>query len=225
MDLTGIIKTTLESQPEEEPRRYIGASSIGKACNRSIWYAFSGVRGQVVPASLRITFDVGKYLEGMLSDYVELSGIRIERPNEANNYLFVQDEEVPIFQGHMDAVIYFGDTPSAVLEIKTAKHSSFQHFKKHGLKDWSPSYYAQLQAYMGMGGFSRAVILVLDKDTSELHHEWIIYDDIFYHELRMKALAISTIGEPPEKINKSPFYFICSRCQFKNICHFTGEAS
>lgn len=217
MDLVKIINEVIQNKAPDEARRYIGASSIGRACNREIWYSFNGVIGTSFDPDLKRTFEVGKRLETMLLDYIDMTDIVIERPNKVNKYLFVQDAEAPIFQGHMDAIIYT-DT-ACVLEIKTAKSSSFQKFVNHGLKQWSPSYYAQMQAYMGMGGYLDAVILVMNKDNSDLHHEWISFDEIMYHELRLRALAISSIGEPPERINKNPVYFVCNRCQFKSICH------
>ena len=97
--------------------------------------------------------------------------------------------------------------------------ASLQKFQKHGLRLWSDAYWAQIHSYMGMSGYKRAVLLAMNKDTSELHHEWVDFDLAFYKELRMKALAISTIGEPPERINRSAYYYLCQNCQYKGICH------
>lgn len=201
----------------DEARRYIGASSIGKPCSREIWYGFHGVRGNLSSPELRRTFEIGKRLEGMVVDYIYKSDWTLERPSEKNNFLAVKDDEVSLFRGHMDGIIK--KPMQAVLEIKTAKDSSYKRFVKHGLKVWSEVYYAQIQAYMGMSDIELGVVVALNKETSEIHHEWVKYDDVFYHELRMKALAISSVGEPPEKINKSPLYYLCNRCQFKVTCH------
>ncbi len=215
MELVKIINDALLNHIEDERRKYIGASQIGRPCGRETWYRYQGIDGAPISAALRTTFEIGHRLEAMLLDYIELSGIDVERPSESNNYLFCEDAEIKVFQGHMDAIL----NQSYVLDIKTAKHSSFNQFKSLGLKGWSPAYYAQMQAYMGMTGLKEAVLLAIDKDTSQLHEEWLDYDDYEYSQLRMRALAISTLDEPPARINKSPLYYVCQRCQFKAICH------
>ncbi len=218
MDISAIITKTIAESPQDAPRHYIGASSIGKQCSRAIWYSFIGAEQTNPSPSLRTTFEIGKRLEGLLLDYMEEAGLNLIRPNHNNNQLFMQDKDVLIFQGHCDAVLFIGNEPN-VVEIKTANTASFSRFKNHGLREWNETYYAQLQSYLGMSGYKRGVLLAIDKNTSELHHEWVDYDDIFYHELKMKALAISVIGEPPEKINKNPIYFLCNMCNYRRTCH------
>ncbi len=219
MDLTAKINEAIANKPPDELRRYIGASSIGRPCNREIWYGFNGFVGSNHPFHLKKIFDVGKQLESLLIEYVRLAGLLVATPIIENNYLFVQDKEIPIFQGHLDGILLVPHEGPVVLEIKTAKSSSFEKFKKHGLQRWSDGYYSQVQAYMGMSTYKRAVILAMNKDTSELHHEWLSFDESYYRELRMKALAISTIDTPPERINKNASYFLCQNCQYKGICH------
>lgn len=219
MDLVKLINDAIAKQNADEPRPYIGASSIGRPCARETWYSFKGIEGKKTPSNAQTTFDIGKRLETLLLDYVDLAGIIIVRAEKDNNFLFYQDNELPIFQGHLDAIILLPNEKPIVLEIKTAKNSSFMKFKKVGLFDWSPGYYAQMQSYMGMTGYTRAAILVINKDTSELHHEWIDFDLSFYESLREKARLISMCKSPPPRINKNPTYFICNRCSFKEVCH------
>lgn len=214
MDLTTIITKAIHDTPSDVPRRYIGASSIGRPCERSIWYGFNGEMGEAVPAGLRTSFDIGKRLELLMLDYVEQAGIAVNRAPHR-----LHDLELPIFQGTPDAIITLLDDKPVVLEIKTAKSSSFNRFKNHGLIAWAETYYAQLQAYMGMGGYERGVLLAINKDSSELHHEWVDFDEIFYQELKVKARRIAEATEAPDKINRSPLYFVCRSCPFKVVCH------
>ncbi len=219
MDISAlIIKTIAETQPDE-PRRYIGASGIGKMCARAIWYGFVGAEQQPVTPRLRTSFDIGKRLEGLILDYMEMAGLRVVRPTMENNRLFYQDSEVPLFQGHADAVLIIPGGECAIIEIKTAKSSSFAQFKSRGLRKWNETYFAQIQSYMGMSGYKRGVLVAINKDSSEIHHEWVEYDDIYYHELRCKAAVISVCEEPPEKINRSPLFMVCNMCPYKRICH------
>lgn len=219
MDISALITKTIADSPPDEPRRYIGASSIGRKCLRSIWYGFMGEEGEPHPPKTKISFAIGKRLEGLLLDYMEQAGLSIIRPCKENKFLLYQDKEIPLFRGHADALMLPKDEGAVVVEIKTAKSSSFAQFKGRGLRIWQEAYFAQLQAYMGMSGYKRGLMLAVNKDASELHHEWVDYDDIYYHELRAKASVISKCTEPPERINKSPLFIVCSMCNYKRICH------
>ncbi len=221
MDLSNLILQAIEKRDRDPHRPYVGASSIGSPCSRAIWYSYHGAPSKDFSPTTHATFDVGKKLEDLIISYVELAGLQVIRPHEMNHYLFCCDSEVPKFQGHADALLVV-DGEEVVLEIKTAKNSRFQAFKKKGLKSWSPEYYAQIQSYIGMKGLQRGVVLAINKDTSELHHEWISFDSYLYNELRAKAQAIIDAEEPPERINKSPMYIVCSRCNYKETCFF-GE--
>lgn len=219
MDISQIITKTISESPKDEPRRYIGASGIGKKCNRAIWYGFVGAERESPSPTLRTTFEIGKRLEGLLLDYMEDSQLKIVRPTKENDFLFFQDSEVPLFQGHADALLVLPGSDVCLVEIKTAKSSSFAQFKSKGLRVWQESYYAQLQAYLGMSGYKRGVLLAINKDTSELHHEWVDYDDVYYHELRCKAAVISVCEEPPEKLNANAIFYVCNKCEYRKICH------
>ena len=223
MDLVKIIDEAILNQAPDEHRRYIGASSIGNDCGRSIWLSYNGVKGKPWTAKQRRTLEIGKRLEDMMLDYIELAGFKITRPEKGSNGIPCQDDEVPIFRGNMDGLLHLTDTHVVVLEIKTAKASEYKKFVDVGLKSWKPTYYAQLQSYMGMKKLKNAVIFVLNKDSSEWHCEWVEYDDIYFHELRVKALAISTVDDEPKKINENASYWICQMCKFKDVCHKPGE--
>ena len=221
MDLAKIVDEAILQRPKAEPRRYIGASGIGKTCARAIWYDYNAVEGIALTAQEERTMEIGRRLEGMVVDYIIAAGFKIEVPNEDNDHLLCVDEEVPLFRGHMDGLLYLSDNLPVVLEIKTAKHERFEKYNKEegGVKVWSPVYYAQLQSYMGMRGLKDSLFCVINKNNSDWRMEWVKYDDIFYHEMKIKALSISAIDEPPEKINNSPWYYACQRCRYKQICH------
>lgn len=220
MNLIKAIHSATQLRSPQEIRRYIGASSIGKTCLRSIWYGFHGFVSDKIPPSLQITFDIGKSLEKLLMEYISISGIKVEEPNEKNNFLFCQDKDVPEMQGHMDAVLYLDDISSTILEIKTAKSSSFNKFKKDGLVEWSDSYNYQIQSYMGMSGIHDAIILVINKDSSEICMENVSFDEALYVYIKIKSLSIINSVTAPPKISNNSCYYICKLCNYKEICHY-----
>lgn len=210
--ITKLIEKAQEKNVDEV-RNYIGASSIGSECLRQIWYAFKGVKAQGVATKTRRTWAIGKALESLIISWIDDAGVRVESINFTLN-----SNAVPLFQGHIDSLIFFGKEGS-VLEIKTAKDASFKLFVKKGLKIWNPQYYSQIQAYMGMLGVNSAYILVLNKDNSDISDEKVIFDPVFYAGLEEKAKMISEAMTPPPRINGSPVFYQCKMCKFNKVCH------
>lgn len=215
MDLVKLIHESITRYPQEK-RLYIGASGIGGPCARAIWYGYKGYAKEY-PAQLLLTFEVGKYLEKMLINELGSYEGRVIKTCEpyTGEPLLVKSKECPQLQGHMDGII----NDEIVLEIKTAKNASFTVFKRDGLKRWSPNYFYQLQAYMGMAGLLKGVLLAINKDTSELHEEWMDFEPETYRNIVRKAQSIVDCNEAPGRINNNPGFYICSRCEFKKVCH------
>ena len=210
---TGKLTKLIEAfiYPEEDPRNYIGASSIGSDCWRQIWYEIKGEKGEGVSNKIRRTWEIGKRLEGLIIDLLKASGIEFE-----NHQVELKDPNLPYFKGHFDGLMI---NPYAILEIKTAKDASFKIFVRDGCKKWNPKYYAQLQSYMGMSSVFSAYILVLNKDNSEVWDELVLFDSDFYQKLCDKAQMIYEAKIPPPRINGNPLFYLCKQCKFRKVCH------
>ncbi len=215
---TGTLTRLIEKQKFKEDKRrdYIGASGIGSDCLRQIWYDFTGAKAAPIPLKLRRTFEIGKRLESMVIDILRGTGLTIITPEDSPSQLKFIDSEYPFFQGSCDAVIL---NPERILEIKTAKDSSFNIFVKQGCKKWNNKYYAQLQCYMGLSGINSAYILVLNKDNSVFWDELVTFDNNVFQDLRHKAFLIKHAITPPPKVNSSPAWYQCKICKFRGICH------
>ena len=213
--LTNLINNSIP-QYKDEIRHYLGASSIGHACARSIWYKYNQYPSEHITLRQARTFAIGKKLEGLVIDCLKDAGLNI-----ATEWYDLKDKDVPEFQGHVDGVLLNDSgNPIAIIEIKTARDSSFNIFVRRGLKYWYPIYYAQIQAYMGMSGIHEAYVIALNKDTSDIHDEKVFFNPSFYEDLKSKATYIIDRGdEPPPRINQSPMYFLCQGCSYKGVCH------
>lgn len=216
--LTAMIDDYITKHPDNQPRKYIGASSIGSPCERKLWYGYTGVVGANNEPLLQRTFDIGKSLEGLVLDYLVDAGCSLVR---SHNLLFLQHSSIPEFQGHADAIWSITENPlrEAIIEVKTARNSSFNVFVRDGLLKWHPVYYNQVQAYMGMSGIHEAYVIAINKDTSALHDECVRFDLMAYEMLCHKAERIIAATEPPPRINQNSTFFMCRGCQYKSICH------
>lgn len=200
----------------DEPRAYLGASSIGNGCDRAIWYGLRHPEFKKITARQRLIFETGKSIERLLLKFIVIKGCVI-KPN-----ISLVCADYPVFQGHCDAVIYDAVTfaPIAIIEIKTAKDSSFNIFKKKGLKLWDAGYYDQIQAYMGISEIPKCYVLVINKDTSELCDVLVEFDNERYIQLIQKADRIGGASIMPMRItHASPSFFKCKMCFYMEECH------
>lgn len=211
MDLKQIIEKTLANK-NNEPRNYIGASSIGNPCERAIWYGINNPESKEVYPKQKLTFEIGKRLETMILDLLKESKLDILTDVYVGS-------EYPLFEGHLDAYILENGQPKYILEIKTANDSSFNTFKNKGVKLWYPEYYDQVQSYMGMINIRKCILIAINKNTSELHQEIIPFDEYRYDYLLNKAKRIGETVNPPRKINESASFFRCKMCFYKKVCH------
>lgn len=212
---SGYLTKAIESiiYPESEPRDYIGASSIGSDCWRQIWYESKGAKRDVPANKIQRTWDIGKLLEKFVIELLKLAGIQFE-----DYQVELCDPDLPYFKGHFDGLMLIKGV-NVLLEVKTAKDSSFRQLVKHGLKRWSATYYAQVQSYMGMSGITKAFIIVFNKDTSEFHDEMVEFNPDVYEQLKLKAKMIYESGFEPPRINNNPMWFQCKMCSYRTICH------
>ena len=205
----------IKTKPDE-PRLYIGASSIGSDCMRQIWYGYKGYEGEPHTPRMQRNMDIGKRFESMVLDWLELAGVSVFRPNEANRYLEFWDAELPYFKGHADALL---PDLNAVIDIKVIKASSWREFVRKGLFAWSQLYYAQLQAYMGMRGIPYAYLMALNKDTGELHDERIAFNGEYYIGLKSRAEMIAISESEPPRVSGNPSWWLCKICKYRGVCH------
>lgn len=217
-----------EKQFIEKKRNYIGASTIGHQCDRKIWLDYMGEEAEYPPKTL-LNFEIGKSLEKMILGVLsECEDFEVEVGTESNNYLECSDKDIPEFKGHVDAILKTPFEKKIILEIKTTKDSGFSRLmhkdlNKAGLKNWNMGYYTQLQSYMGMMNVPRAILIVINKDNSELYEEIIFFNAMFYEGIKAKARQILEAQTIPEKINKSPLFTICHNCKYKRKCHYERE--
>jgi len=213
--ITKLLDDYILANPDQEIRQYIGASGIGSPCERKIWYGYKGMPAMPTAPTMQRTFDIGHSLETLVLDYMQNAGCNMLRKAP---HTYFKDKDIPELQGHCDA-IWYSPVGTHIIEVKTARDSSFRVFVKGGLLKWYPVYYSQVQTYMGMSGIKDAYVIAINKDTSELHDEHVVFDPIHYDMLRAKALRLIQSDEAPEKINNSPLFYVCRNCQYKEICH------
>ena len=213
--LTSIISQSSDV-PRETMEEYVGASSIGADCLRQIWYQYHHPSKAIKYDAMTNGFDVTEILKAGVMNALKSSGISLILPSIQNHFLLFFDKDLPYFKGKPDAI---WNDEDAIIHIKVSKDSGFKQFVDAGLERWQPKYYSQMQAYLGMSERLKAYVLCINKDNNRIHDETVLFEPEYYSQLKMRALFVHEVDEPPQRINQSPFYIACKSCNFRNECH------
>jgi hypothetical protein len=211
----------------EPPRGYLGASSIGKDCSRQLWYEFRKCSKPEFDGRLYRLFNRGHREEATFAEELRGIGCEVHEVNRAGE----QFEVVACdghFKGHTDgAALGIPEAPKTwhLLEMKTASNKSFNATKKHGVEKDKPVHFAQMQVYMHLTGLTRALYMVVNKDSDRLYTERVRYDKKRAEAYIQKAHQIINSSTPPERISEKPESFACRFCDAKSLCHGTGETA
>jgi CRISPR/Cas system-associated exonuclease Cas4 (RecB family) len=211
-----------ESRPDEH-RAHLGASLIGLACSRRLWYGFRWAARERFSGRVLRLFDTGKREESRVGD--ELRGIGCEVHMDDGQAQWRVSACGGHFGGSMDgAVLGLPEAPKSwhVLEIKTHSAKSWADLAKKGVKEAKPQHFAQMQTYMHLAGVDRALYYAVNKDTDDLHIERVAYEKAFAEQLVDKAARVISASEPPPRLSEDPAWFECKFCPFHALCH--GDA-
>lgn len=211
--INNVYETVAKNAAEQPVRDYLGMSEIGHSCPRKLWLSLNH-KPESLPLEGRVArlFQFGRDREMIIISNLQAAGYKVD-----SQQLAFSDFEGR-FQGHCDGIIHKVTKNPHILEIKTANEASFKAFVGKGVKDWKPTYWAQMQCYMGYSGLTRALIIVENKNTQELAGERIYFDESAYLYYRERARRIIKAKEaPPLKFKASDFE--CRFCDFRINCH------
>jgi len=207
-------------QRKEDHREHLGASLIGHHCDRYLWLTFRWAATPQFEGRLLRLFDTGKREETRVYD--ELKAIGIELYTEEDGKQIECRNESGHFGGSVDGVARgFPEAPKtwAVLEIKTMNDNAFKALRKDGVKAAKPQHYGQMQTYMGLLDLDRAMYIAVNKNTDDMHTEWVHFDKRDFTLLAEKANRIVVSNAPPIKLSEDPAFWQCKMCDMHKLCH------
>jgi len=222
------IETYWKQRGSSEPQRnYLGASSIGKDCARSLWYEFRKCVKPEFSGRLYRLFDRGHKEEFRFVE--ELRGIGCEvHEFDADGNQFEVIACDGHFKGHTDgAALGVPEAPKTwhLLEMKTSSASQFKKIEKEGCETAKAQHFAQMQVYMHLTSLKRALYMVVNKDTDELYTERLRYDSKRAQSYIDKAQSIINTSTPPARVSEREDSWACKFCDAKALCHGTGETA
>jgi hypothetical protein len=183
-----------------------------------MWLTYRDASSPIISGKLNRTFSIGHDLEETIIGWMEASGFRVhlrqaELTNDFGNRI-----------SYIDGVTKVNQEPH-LLEIKTASNKSFKNYIKNGL----PFGYL-FQVQINMHGsiqlskknqrLTKALVLMLNKETSELM-SWIIEYDSGFAQLQWDRVhdLITQEQMPPARPEED---FVCNMCNHRTNCRKSG---
>lgn len=215
------IYAAYEAGADDGLRAHLGASLIGHHCRRYLWLTFRWARKAQFSGRMLRLFERGQREEAVFVANLRAAGVEVWEVDE-NGRQYSVSTLGGHFSGSMDAVGRgFEEAPQTphVCEFKTHNAKSFAALAKEGVQKAKPQHYAQMQVYQGLGGFTRAFYLAVNKDTDELYSERVEYDAAAFKGLVDKAESIIFAPTPPSRISQDPAWYQCRLCDMRDLCH------
>lgn len=211
---------------KQEARDYLGASILGDACERAVFYNLTAKKPQA-PRIERI-FERGRWGEGYVTGLLRQAGFLLLCVDPDTGRQFAVSLFDGRVKGHADGilVLWRGADMSpvelpALWECKVLGSKGWKQLVKEGAQKAYPKYFGQVQIYMNGLGLPRALLTAVNADTMELHHEVIPFDAVRADQLISRAgrilLAVDA-GEIPPRGNPASTDWRCKMCDHRAMC-------
>lgn len=208
-------------------RPYLGASDVGHACERRLWYTFrlASAPEKHEGRMLRL-FATGHITEKRIIGEMLVAGFQVSAEPSPN-----QQWEFRGCRGHLvchldGAVLGVPEAPKTwhSLEVKTVKAKHFPAMKSYGVKRAKHEHYEQCVVGMALSGLTRCLYIVVNKDTDELYSERLRWEECKadWEAIEAKCWRVITAAQPPARISDNPQSRDCEYCPHRAVCHY-GE--
>ena len=213
-------------QDEQPFRKHMGASQIGGACGRALWYGFRWTTKPKFSGRILRLFNRGHLEEARFISMLLMIGVQVYQQDTNGKQFRISD-----WGGHFggsgdglaDGVPDLPPGTRCVLEFKTHNDKSFQKLKKEGVRAAKFEHFAQMQTYMHKMSIPAALYGAVNKNDDEIYFEIIMLDSDFAETMIERAGKIIPIHAPPKKLSESPGWFECQWCDHKPVCHLGAQ--
>lgn len=207
---------------EDAPfRKHLGASIIGRECSREIWYSFHWAKVPHFPGKILRLFNRGHLEEARQIALLQMIGATVYTHDATGEQFHIIDH-AGHFGGSLDGVsVHIPGIPVPVLnEFKTHNDKWFNKILRSNMPEAKFEHYVQMQIYMYKQSLQWGLYHAINKNTDELHLEWIaLNSDIAESYIARAAWLIFDCATPPQRISESPAWYKCKFCSYHGVCH------
>lgn len=215
-----------ESKADQGHRNHLGASIIGRECERAVWYSYHWYGKEEHTGQRLRLFETGDLAEHRFVAELRAIGVEVHEIDERTGKQYRVQAHGGHLGGSLDGVAKgLPECPSKwhVLEFKTHNEKSFKELEKVGVEKAKPEHFAQMQIYMGLTGIDRAFYMAVNKNTDELHGERVKFKQTLFDALMDKAGRIIYATKPPVRLSERSSFYKCKWCPFAGVCHGGSE--
>ena len=226
-----VLDAIAKSAPnEQEFRKHIGASVIGRECDRQLWYSFRWVQLPAVTSRIGRLFKRGHREEDVMLDTLEAAGFTLWRHAQNNPNEQIRAKGMPPHTGgSLDAVmalpyelaqLYGNHVP---VECKTHAAKYFNQLVKHGVVAKHYTHWAQGNIYATSFGMTHFLYMAECKDDDRLYFEFCKAEPAIaaIHKEKARRISMSNVAHA---VDKAPS-FRCRMCEYQEICKEGKPAS
>lgn len=203
-------------------RSHLGVSMIGRECDRELWYSFRWYAQKDFSGRVQRLFNRGHIEEARFIAMLLSAGFELWYETEDGGQFRFSD-----IGGHygsaLDGVVRgipeLPEGSAAYVEFKTSNEKGFKKLAQEGMQKAKPEHYAQVQVCMAAMQLPYTLYLVVNKNNDDLYGEILERDVSVSEHYRRRAHNIIFSPKPLAKISKSPGWWKCRFCDYKDNCH------
>ena len=217
-----------EARAKEAPRRYLGASRLGVACERALQYEYAQAPvdyGREIEGRILRIFARGHLNEDSMVGWLRGAGFDL-RTRDRNGEQFGFAVAEGRLQGHVDGVIVGGPEGFAypcLWENKCLGAKAWRELDKDKLAVAKPVYAAQValyQAYLQLHE-QPALFTAVNADSMEIYAELVPFDGMLAQRMSDRAAKVITATNAGELLPRSfadQTHFECRMCAWADRC-------
>lgn len=209
-------------------RSHLGASMIGKECNRYMWYVFRWVQGSQFDGRMQRLFNRGHLEELRWIEWLRGIGFTIYNEDENGHQFRIAAVEghfggsldsVGISPTHKELYALLSSVGPILIEYKTYSDKQFKKLQKDKVKLTKPEHWAQMCEYGYRKGIKYALYCPINKNDDDIAPELVELDWKIAIDAEKRAEFVITSPTPPTRFSEFSVHQVCTYCDFKDVCH------
>ena len=190
-------------------RGHLGFSGIGDDDEYKLWMGFHWCLPSTFGGRMLRLFDLGNRIEDQVVDNIRDSGVISIASHDKDGNQFRASFFGGHFAGSCDGLLKGVLPPPEedvvlLLEVKSANDKRFKELVKlQSYEGWSETYRWQIHSYMGALGLTKCMVVVVNKNNSEIYSEVIDYNESVWERAKEKAERIICSDAPPKDTRRS----------------------
>lgn len=201
-------------------RPHLGASVLGRGCDRAIWYSFRWVQNPAHGGQLLALFEHGDLLEAKLISRLRATGAKVWSVDPETGKQF-RVELAPHIGGSADTIVVgLPEAPEVthIVDVKSANEKNFAKLDIEKPREWKLEYWVQQQLYMLGLDIKWAALLVINKNDDDLKLTRFPFDESEAKRYLARGVAIVEANSAPGRISENPSWWACKFCDYLSTC-------